>query len=178
MKVWCDWLVLCSKVIQDSQSNNLTFVNCLEQISAIDFPSMHPGFGFGALLRAESPVSEDLPVEIHFVRLGGDGAKDEKVIGFNGEWRVGTQRTRVFMNFPMLRLYNPGPIRFRLDFKVGAGDWKRSQPVTVDVVKRELPAEQRKALEEAQRRLEDEMRQRAKEGESNEAILSEDDQKA
>ncbi|MGM0575075.1 MAG: DUF6941 family protein [Myxococcota bacterium] len=149
MKLVCDWLVLCEQVLQDRSTGNLTLINCVDQVNAVEFPANHPRFAFAARFRCQGdPPTEEHSTAYRFVRFS-DTDDEEEVATLEGLWRPGTRRSRVFLNFGVLRLRRPERIWFRLDVKTNEGDWQEGPAVPVDVAKFELTDEQRANLERA-----------------------------
>lgn len=134
MPIRCDWLVLCERVIEDTQSGGLTLVNCLDQVQAWSVPSTLPGFGFAARFSRDGEDPSDAgPYEFRFVRIGGSGAV-EPVVETEGRIEDATQTLRVFFNFAMLRLFREEVIRFRIDWRRPAQRWHRGPMVPLRVV--------------------------------------------
>jgi len=147
MKVNCEFLILCERVLQDRGTGLLTIVQGLEQISATGFPSLHAPFAFSARYRWEGPgdaPEEELAFEVRLRRLDAD-RDPETVWKVNGVWNAGIRRLRAFQNFPQLRLNGPGHLRFRIEHRFGGGRWKHGPLAGLDVVQSEMTAAQSEA---------------------------------
>lgn len=153
MKLHGEWLVLAERVINDSLTQNLTLVSCLEQVAAADFPTVYPGFAVAARYRCVGPPpGEPVRVRYRLLRLCDTDAP-ETLAEYDGEWAPGTTRARIATNFQVLRLKRPETVTFRVDHRVGDGDWQEGPTCALEVVRLELTPEQRAALAAEARRL-------------------------
>lgn len=153
MKLHGEWLVLAERVINDSLTQNLTLVSCLEQVAAADFPTVHPGFAVAARYRCVGPPPvEPVRVRYRLLRLC-DADAPETLAEYDGEWAPGTLRARIVTNFRVLRLKRPETVTFRVDHRVGDEDWEEGPSCALEVVRLELTPEQRAALAAEARRL-------------------------
>lgn len=153
MKLRGEWLVLAERVINDSLTQNLTLVSCLEQIAALSFPAQHAGFGIAAHYRCEGPAPEKAQkVRYRLLRLS-EVDPPELISEFGGEWAAGTRRARIGTNFQYLRLKRQETLTFRMDHRVGNGHWVEGPSCAIDVVKLELTDEQRAELQANAARL-------------------------
>lgn len=155
MSLVCDWLVLCERVSQDADSNNLVILQTLDTIRSVSFPALHRGFAFACRFHWEGePSTTDRGVGVRLVRWSS--ADDEEVVvEAGGEWKAGTTFGRTYLNFEVLRVFRPGIIWFRVDLRVDDGEWLRGNPVPLEVKEVEATAEslERRA---ARKRLVDE----------------------
>ncbi len=153
MKLRGEWLVLAERVINDSMTQNLTLVSCLEQVAALTFPAQHAGFGVAARYRCEGPPPEKAQkVRYRLLRLS-EAEPPETICEFNGVWEAGTRRGRIGTNFQLLRLKRAETLTFRMDHRVGNGPWVEGPSCAIDVVKLELTDEQRAQLQRDAARL-------------------------
>lgn len=136
MKVTPQWFVLCEQVLRDAGTQQLTLVNCLEQVSATSFPAHHPRFAFAAQFTCDAPPEHDRKVTYRFVRRGEEG-EEEQVAEIQGVWPTTTRIARVYLNFHILRLRRPETLAFRLDYQVDRGRWHRGP--TAELVSQHLP---------------------------------------
>ncbi len=153
MKILGEWLVLSERVINDSLTQNLTLVSCIEQIATPSFPSHHQGFAVAARYRCVGePPPHDVEASYRLVRLSVSAAP-EVLVTFNGAWPAGTRRARVATNFRFLRLTRPEVLTFRVDHRIGRGRWIEGPSSSIDIVKLELTLEQQAALAADWKRL-------------------------
>lgn len=137
MSAVCDWMVLCDQVISDTQTNALTLVNCLERVAAGEFPAAYPRFAFAAMFRWDGAApAADTAMEYRLVRYS-DADDEEEILNLDGVWRAGTTRTRVFVNFGVVRLRRVEDLWFRLDHRAGRGRWTKGRPALLQVVRLE-----------------------------------------
>ena len=114
----CEWFILCENVVHNSQTNSLTLVNVLKEMTTTAFPSLHARFSFAAVVKREG--EEEGPLSLRFVRETEAG--DEIVV--NAPGTESPERAQFFVNFPAgVRLYSEGPVSFRIDVREGEGDW-------------------------------------------------------
>jgi hypothetical protein len=148
MTLACDWLVLCEQVLADRQSGNLTLITCLDQISASQFPALHPRFAFVARMSwtGEGEPLGDV-VEYRLVRYSETDAEEE-VSNLKGKWAAGARKGRVYANFSFIRLWRAETIWFRLSWRVGGGAWEQGPSVPLDVAQLDMTAEMRAQLEQ------------------------------
>lgn len=145
MKVRCEWLVLCERVLKDEASNNLTLVDCVEDIPALVFPALHHRFAFAAryVRLVDGP---DIDVSFRFARVDPDGSESE-LVQVDGTWRAEASRLRVYQNFDRLQLPRAGQATFRLDHRFAGEDtWTPGPIATVDVRAPDLTGEQKRKL--------------------------------
>jgi hypothetical protein len=166
MSIVCDWLVLCEQVICDRQNGSLTLVNCLDSISAAAFPAEHPRFAFAARFRwsGDEPAKGEA-VQYRVVRYSKTDPEEE-VSNLTGAWAPGVPRSRVYVNFHLLRLRRAEDIWFRIDWRVAGGEWQRGPAVPIQVAELQLSPQ----LQEQVEHLEQEKaRARATEGKKKRA---------
>lgn len=146
MSLVCEWFVLCERVIVDAATGNFTLVACLEQLNALKFPAHHATVAFAARYRwTGTPFAEDTTVTHRLIRLS-DHDEPEEIAETQASWKAGTHRGRVVLTFQMLRLLRAELLRFRLDHRVGDGEWVEGPSCYLDVVAVKLTAEQRDAM--------------------------------
>lgn len=146
MKLTCEWLVLAEKVLCDTATNNLTIVNCLDQVSALRFPAHYPGFAVAARLRSVGPPpARATKVTYRLLRLS-EGAAPELLATMPGDWSPESDFGRVWINFQILRLLRPETLRFRLDYRVDDGAWVEGPSCSLDVLQLELSDDERASL--------------------------------
>lgn len=144
MALRCDWLVLCERVIEDSQSGSLTLVNCLDHVQAWSVPSTLPGFGFAARFsRTGTGTDEDGEYEFRFLRTGEVGT-ETVIVTTEATLGADNQTLRVFFNFAMLRLFREETVEFRIDWRRPAHKWRRGPAVPLKVTL--FPAEVREEV--------------------------------
>ena len=150
MALQCDWFVLCERVIEDTQSGNLTLVNCLDQIQAWSVPSTMPGFAIAArFTRDGAEDNEDGTYEFRLIRKSEIGGEDI-VMPIGAELGPGNSVLRVFVNFAVIRLFREETIKFRLDFRKVGQRWRHGPSVPLRVTLQPLEYRQNMA-EEIQR---------------------------
>lgn len=135
MTLKSDWLVLCERVVQDSDTKNLIIFQTIESIRALSFPVLHRGFAFAARFHWEGPPArEETTVGVRFIRWS-ENDPEETVIEINGSWSADTIFGKSYFNFEVLRLFRPEMLWFRLDMRVGTdGEWIRGLAVPVQVM--------------------------------------------
>jgi len=133
MALRCDWLVLCERVIEDSQTGNLTLVNCLDQVQAWSIPSTLPGFGFAARFSRDTfEVEEEGTYQFRLMRHGGSG-EDMLVVETSGTLDADALCIRVFFNFAVLRLFAEETVTFRIDWRQAGQRWRHGPRVPLRV---------------------------------------------
>ena len=141
MKLFCEWMVLAERVIDDSTTHNLTLVSCLEQIQTLFFPAQHPGFAVAARFRCVDALpSRDRKVRFRLVRQS-DHEPDEELFKLDTTWTAGHATTRLVTSFQFLRLKRPETLRFRLDHQVGRAAWQEGATCYLDIVQKTLSDE-------------------------------------
>ncbi|NOY26030.1 MAG: hypothetical protein GXP62_09180 [Oligoflexia bacterium] len=85
MTIHCDWLVLCRRVIEDSQTRTLSLVDCLDRSDSVDGTYVDGTYQF------------------RLVRIA-DGQDDLTVFEGDGDWLADVERMRVFVNFAVIKL--------------------------------------------------------------------------
>ena len=148
----CEWMVLCSQVIQDTRNNALSLINCLETISANEFPAAHPGFAFAARYRRNTDSEHpDHPVDLEYrlVRWSAEqnDGEEEQIIVLPGTWLPQHARGNVFINFRAIRLFAPGRIWFRVDHRPLGGEWVPGGVAALDVTELAIPPGLRERVE-------------------------------
>lgn len=148
MKLTCEWFVLAEKVLCDLGTRNLTLVNCLERVSALSFPAQHPNFAFAARYRRTGAApTRATPVTYRLIRLS-EGRDPEEVVQIPGTWTPEEDVGRTWVNFQLLRLFQPETIRFRLDHRIGKQHWTEGPTCSLEVARLTLNDEQRATLQE------------------------------
>ncbi len=153
MKIRGEWLVLAQQVIEDRYTQNLSLVSCLEQVAALQFPTVHHGFGVAARYRCvgEPPLKA---VKVHYRLQRRCDTDPPEIVGeFDGQWEAGTRWARVVVNFQYLRLKRPEMVTFWMEHRVGGGRWEAGPSSELDVVQLELSLAQREALQAEASRL-------------------------
>ncbi len=114
----CGWFVLCETVVHDSGTNNLSMVNALAEIRAVQFPSLFTKFAFAAVLHLQGEPDGNLSLRL--IRVCAKG--EEVVVSVPA--KGSPQRAQFYFNFPAgIRLLEEGEIRFRLEAREGKGKW-------------------------------------------------------
>lgn len=143
MNLVCDWLILCERALVDQHSGSLSLIHCIEQISAMDLPTLHPNVTFVAHYSCVGDApDEQIQLEYRLVRFSAVDAEGE-VHRFKGVWQPGVRRGRVLTRFSVIRLRRPETVWFRLDHREVGKKWKKGATVWVDVVALEVTPAQR-----------------------------------
>lgn len=146
MTLSCDWFVLAGQVLCDRLTNQLTILNVLDGVSALTFPTQHPGFAFAARYRWEGELPPTpQPVAYRLVRES-EGRAPQTVCELSGDWSNTSRMGRVYQNFKVLRLFQPEIIQFRLDHRIGEGPWEEGPRATVEVKRLALSDDERAQL--------------------------------
>ena len=149
MAIQCDWLVLCQRVVEDSVTKNLSLLNCLESVTVHDFPCYFPGFAFAANFSRTTPSPADVGSWEFRLTRASKTAPERVVVTASAECKPNTERLRVFINFAVLALQEPGPLFFRIDWrKVGRNKWHQGQQVSLNVDHTKLSTEEQNSLRE------------------------------
>ncbi len=144
--ITCEAFIPCERVVQDQHTHNVTLVSCLEQVSALQFPSMHYGFAVAARLAWQGPLpTSDLDLKYRVLRFS-DTDEEQVITEGSMAWEASTRRGRVLCSFPALRLRRPEVIRFRIEFCQPDGDWQTVGACSIDVGLLEMTDEERQDL--------------------------------
>ena len=105
----CRWFVLCELVVVSAE-NNLSLTNCLTELTAASFPTVHPRFAFATALALEGERPDELHLRVvreDFGEVVGHVAGPAMHDGVH--W---------FFNFPLgIRLHREGQITYSLQAK-------------------------------------------------------------
>ena len=146
MSILGESLILCERVLHDSQTQSISTIGCIDTIQSLTFPAQHFHFAVSARMRCDGPPpAVDLLVEYRVVRFS-DADEETEVALLHGEWGAGKRSARVWVTFQFLRLFRPEVVWFRLDHRIGDGAWIEGPMSSVDVTQVHLTQEQEAEL--------------------------------
>lgn len=147
MSVRCEWFVLCEREILDANTHQMSLIGCLEQVSALEFPSLRHGFACVAQYRwVGEPLSAERGIEHRIWRLS-EHEPPEQILSCAGRWSPVSPRLRFRANFGFLRLKRVETLRFRLDHRLDGGEWEEGPTVSLDIEQLHISKEQLQQFE-------------------------------
>lgn len=112
------WSVLCQSVITDIETNNVSYINAIEEITALQLPAPMLPLMVGTLWRQEMP-KDSLEVRVRFFGPGGE----QLAANTFGPQAFEKDRWRLNFGFGGMQLKTPGEYSFSIEHKVG-NEWR------------------------------------------------------
>lgn len=147
MSALCEWFVLCEREILDANTHQMSLIGCLDQVNALEFPSLRHGFTCVAQYRwLGAPMTEACSIQHRIWRLSEHEAP-EQIIDCDGVWSPVSRRLRFRANFGFLRLKRAETLRFRLDHRLNEGEWVEGPSAFLDVEQLQISKDQLDTLQ-------------------------------
>lgn len=122
------WSILCERISIDQGTNLVSYLTCVEEITATQLPAVHPLFALGSIWQTDCP-GEDI-LKIRLVRISPDGAKN--IIIETNEFRLEKERHRTNLILNGISFDQAGKYVFRLESKSKTG-WKAETEIPVKI---------------------------------------------
>ncbi len=142
MNIIPEWMVLCERVVRDTDSSELSLRGLLDGVAVPELPALHNRFAFVARLRRGDGEVGHLELECRFMRCcEADGELEVFQLGL--DWPPEAHFARVYHNFAILKLRRPERLTFRLDYRrKGVEAWSVGPSAVLEVQRSELSAQQ------------------------------------
>lgn len=122
------WSILCKEIINDSRTNQHSYINCIEEIEVSKLPSDLGAFYIGTLWVKSSNDVEDL--KLRFTRINPSGSKEHSFVIDN--IRMGSKRHRVNVAVGEFKIKEEGTYRIIIE-SFNNEKWNIEKEIPFDV---------------------------------------------
>ena len=123
-------LLLATGIVRDTETNNISIFNIIEQLNAERFPVMMPELNVFALFAMEHGEAREVPVRVRANYRGGKTiGSSEAILDF----RRG-RRARLVLNLRNTVFEGPGMVDFLVQTKDEADGWIDKGTYSVEIV--------------------------------------------
>jgi len=127
------WIAAAARVVVDADSGRLTLVDLLDGMVTARVPASLQGFALAARFSREEGLDAEGQLGVRFERQDGDGDW-EPVHESTASFTAGQPVTYAWVQFRVLRVRAPGPLRFRLSWRADGGRWRRGPVHALQVI--------------------------------------------
>src|SRR5271167_4741730 len=113
------YTIACVRMIVDANSNNISCIEVLEQLSVASFPNVFPEVAIVWCIAREANEPEAVPARFHIFLNETQLYEAPVEVAFQG-----TLRTRAIVRLAGLVITNPGQLRFEFRSAQANGSWR------------------------------------------------------
>jgi Family of unknown function (DUF6941) len=125
------WSVLCERISVDQQTNLVSYLTCIEEITIAKLPAMHSLFALGSIWRTDHP-GEDI-LKIRLIQISPDRSK--KTLIETDDFKLEKERHRTNLILNGIPFDQAGTYVFRIESQSEA-IWKTEAEIPLKVTLR------------------------------------------
>jgi len=122
------WSILCERISVDQQTNLVSYLSCIEEITVTQLPAIHSLFALGSIWQTDRP-GEDI-LKIRLVRISPDGLKNTLIE--TDDFKLDTERHRTNLILNGILFDQAGTYVFRVESRLKAA-WKTETEIPLKV---------------------------------------------
>jgi hypothetical protein len=122
------WSILCERISIDQETNLVSYLTCVEEITANKLPAVHPLFAMGSIWHTDCP-GEDM-LKIRLVCISPDGTRRDLIE--TKEFKLDKERHRTNLILNGISFDQAGKYMFRLESKSEKG-WKTETEIPIKI---------------------------------------------
>jgi hypothetical protein len=125
------WTVLCERISIDRETNLVSYLTCIEDITTARLPAIHPRISIGSLWQTDAPGRDVLRFKVVLVSPEGE----EKTLLESEDYVLEMERHRANINLFGIAFEQAGTYGFKLMYKQKE-KWSTAAEIPLKVIYR------------------------------------------
>jgi hypothetical protein len=122
---------MCERISIDQETNLVSYLTCIEEISVTQLPVIHPLFAIGSIWKTDRPGDDVLKVRL--VRISPDGQENELIE--TSDFRLEKERHRTNIILNGISFDQVGTYIFKVQSRTD-GTWKPEAEIPLSILLR------------------------------------------
>ncbi len=123
------WTVLCERISIDRETNLVSYLTCIEEITAAQLPAIHPLLSLGTLWQSDAPGRDVLKFKVVLVSPTGE----EKDLIQSEDYVLEREKHRANINLFGIGFALAGTHHFKLMYRQD-GEWRTAADIPLKVI--------------------------------------------